>query len=164
MAFADIYENPESSQIAGNVVYANPPAGPTGEIRIPVWYWAWSINEASSNPDAAWLFLQWATSKPVMTVVSAEQNAMIPVRKSVWESPDMKEITKGWGNYREVVDSSRQYWGNFYTVQPNMVAMTGPWVVAIQEVILGSKTAQEALDAAVIESEKILREAGMYNR
>jgi multiple sugar transport system substrate-binding protein len=163
MAFADTYENPEASQIAGKVVYSNPPAGPQGDIRIPVWYWAWSINAASSHPDAAWLFLEWATSKPVMTVVSAEQHAMLPVRASVWESEDMIAITEDWGNYREAIDGSREYWGNFYTVQPHMVAMTGPWVVAIQETILGEQTAQEALDAAVIESEKILQEAGLYD-
>jgi multiple sugar transport system substrate-binding protein len=164
MAFADTYENPEASQIAGHVVYGNPPAGPTGEIRIPVWYWSWAVNSKSSYPEAAWLFLQWATSKPVMEVVSAQQHAMLPVRQSVWESPGMVEITEDWGNYRETIDGSREYWGNFYTVQPQMVAMTGPWVIAIQETILGEKTAQEALDAAVVETEKILRDAGIYDK
>jgi multiple sugar transport system substrate-binding protein len=161
MAFADTYENPEKSKIAGNVVYGNPPAGPTGNIRIPVWYWAWSINAKSRHPDAAWLFLEWATSSQVMTVVSAEQHSLLPVRKSVWESPAMVEITKSWGNYREAIDNSREHWGNFYTVQPQMVAMTGPWVIAIQQTILGEMPAQEALDAAVVESEKILQDAGI---
>ncbi len=164
MAFADTYENPEASQIAGKVVYGNPPAGPTGEIRIPVWYWAWSINSATSRPEAAWLFLQWATSSPVMQVVSAEQRAMIPVRQSAWEADAMVEITQDWGNYRQAVDDSRQYWGNFYTVQPQMVAMTAPWVDAIQATILGDKTAQQALDEAVVQSETILRDAGIYDR
>jgi hypothetical protein len=44
-----------------------------------------------------------------------------------------------------------------------MVAMTDPWVVAVQETILGEKTAQEALDIAVVETENILAEAGMYD-
>lgn len=162
MAFADTYENPEASQVAGKMVYGNPPAGPTGEIRIPVWYWAWSINSATSRPEAAWLFLQWATSSPVMTVVSAQQHAMLPVRQSVWESDEMVAITGDWGNYREAVDASREYWGNFYTVQPYMVEMTAPWVDAIQATILGDQTAQEALDAAVVQSETILRDAGLY--
>jgi multiple sugar transport system substrate-binding protein len=163
MAFADTYENPEASQIWDTAVYANPPAGPTGEIRIPVWYWAWAVNGATSRPEAAWLFLQWATSSPVMTVVSSQQHAMLPVRQSVWESEEMMAITADWGNYREVVDGSRQYWGNFYTVQPQMVAMTAPWVDAIQATILGEMTAQEALDEAVVGSEQILRDAGLYN-
>ena len=99
-----------------------------------------------------------------MTVVSAQQHAMIPVRQSVWESDEMRAITADWGNYREVVDASRQYWGNFYTVEPNMTAMTAPWVDAIQSTILGDKTAQDALDAAVVQSEKILSDAGFYNK
>lgn len=164
MAFADTYENPAKSKVAGQMVYGNPPAGPTGNIRIPVWYWAWSINAKAVHSNAAWLFLQWATSKPVMAVVSAQQHAMIPVRKSTWESPAMMEITKTWGNYRQAVDDSRQYWGNFYTVQPGMVAMTGPWVVAIQQTVQGDMTAQAALDAAVVESEKILKDAGFYEK
>lgn len=164
MAFADTYENPEKSKVAGQMIYANPPAGPTGKIRIPVWYWAWSINSKAFHPDAAWLFLEWATSKQVMAVVSAEQHAMIPVRKSTWEGERIVNITKDWGNYRAAVDASREYWGNFYTVSPQMVAMTGPWVVAIQQVVQGDKTAQAALDAAVVESEKILKDAGFYDR
>jgi multiple sugar transport system substrate-binding protein len=164
MAFADTYENPEKSQFAGNFVYANPPAGPGGEIKIPVWYWAWAINSASSRKDAAWLFLEWATSSQVMTVVTAEQHAMLPVRKSVWESDEMRAITQPWGNYREAVDASRQYWGNFYTVSPNMVAQTGPWVDAIQTVILGDKTAQQALDEAAAKTETVLRDAGFYDK
>lgn len=164
MAFADSYENPAKSQISDDVVYANPPAGPTGEIRIPVWYWAYSLNSASSRKDAAWLFIQWATSSQVMTVVSAEQQSMLPVRQSVWESEQMREITADWGNYREAIDGSREYWGNFYTVQPQMTAMTAPWVDAIQATILGEQTAQEALDEAVVASEQILDDAGLYDR
>lgn len=45
-----------------------------------------------------------------------------------------------------------------------MVAMTGPWVVAIQQTVQGDMTAQAALDAAVIESEKILKDAGFYEK
>lgn len=164
MAFADTYENPAKSKVAGHMVYGNPPAGPTGHVRIPVWYWAWSINAKAVHGDAAWLFLQWATSKPVMGVVSAQQHAMLPVRKSTWDGKGIVDITKDWGNYREAVDASRQYWGNFYTVQPGMVAMTGPWVVAIQQTVQGDMTAQAALDAAVIESEKILKDAGFYDK
>jgi len=164
MAFVgDNYENPEASQVVGKMVYANPPAGPTGEIKIPVWQWSWSINSATSRPEAAWLFMQWATSSPVMTVASVQQRSMLPVRKSVWESPEIVEITKDWGNFREAIDASRPYWGNFYTVQPNMVAMTSPWVVAIQEVILGEKDAQTALNDAAVAAEKILADAGMYD-
>jgi multiple sugar transport system substrate-binding protein len=164
MAFADTYENAAKSKVAGKMIYGNPPAGPTGDIRIPVWYWAWSVNKKAVHPDAAWLFLQWATSKPVMKIVSACQHAMIPVRKSTWEGEGIMNITKDWGNYRDAVDKSRQYWGNFYTVSPQMVAMTGPWVVAIQETVQGDKTAKDALDAAVAESEKILKDAGFYEK
>ena len=42
--------------------------------------------------------------------------------------------------------------------------MTGPWVIAVQQTILGEKTAKEALDAAVKESETILRDAGFYEK
>ena len=74
------------------------------------------------------------------------------VRQSVWESEEMIEITGDWGNYREAVDASREYWGNFYTVHPNMVAMTDPWVVAVQETILGEKTAQEVADCVAVKA------------
>jgi len=62
--FKSLYENPKESKVAGKVGYAVIPAGPAGSVPH-VSNWSLSINK-NSPPDrqkAAWLFLQWATSK-----------------------------------------------------------------------------------------------------
>ena len=94
---------------------------------------------------------------------------MLPVRKSVWEDPacghhqELGQLPRG---CRQPPANTR---GNFYTVSPQMVTETGPWVIAIQQTILGEKTAKDALDQAVEESEKMLKEpasteAGLYKK
>lgn len=63
--FRSYYEDPKTSQVAGDVGYALLPAGPAGHIPH-ISHWALAINPRSNNQDAAWLFIQWATSPEIM--------------------------------------------------------------------------------------------------
>ncbi|HUJ87114.1 MAG TPA: sugar ABC transporter substrate-binding protein [Burkholderiales bacterium] len=63
--FKSLYENPKESNVAGKVGYAVIPAGPKG-LRLPhVSNWSLAISKTSTpeRQKAAWLFIQWATSK-----------------------------------------------------------------------------------------------------
>lgn len=51
------------------------------------WAWAFSINSASRNKDAAWLFIQWASSKPTAKLLTDGGGSP---RLSVLESEDFK--------------------------------------------------------------------------
>jgi multiple sugar transport system substrate-binding protein len=65
------------------VGYGRVPRGPAGS-HTPVISWAISIAAQSKNKDAAWYFIQWATSKEM---VARQAKLKIPVaRKSVWDS------------------------------------------------------------------------------
>lgn len=86
--FKPNYENPEKSAIAGKVGYAPIPAGPAGAVPH-VSNWALSIYENSKNKEAAWLFIQWATSKDIAL---AGLMAGIPsARDSAWNSNEFKD-------------------------------------------------------------------------
>lgn len=82
------YENPEISRVAGSVGYAMIPAGPAGAVPH-ISTWSLGISSASPRKEAAWLFIQWATSKELEL---AALLAGIPsARSSVWNSPSFKE-------------------------------------------------------------------------
>jgi multiple sugar transport system substrate-binding protein len=76
-------ENPNESQVAGNVGYAPPPMAPGG--KDPLWVWGWGMNKDSKNKGPAWLFIQWATSPNLMKVIAPAYGC--PARQSVYSDP-----------------------------------------------------------------------------
>lgn len=68
------------------------------------WFWTAGINSKSENKGAAWLFLQWATSKPLTAAAGAAGTS--PARASAWEG---STITKNLGqeNVDRVLGSLR---------------------------------------------------------
>jgi len=77
-------EDPKKSQVAGLVGYAPPPMAAGG--KDPLWVWAWGINADSKKKDAAWLFVEWATSKTLMKEIAPDYG--VPARKSIYKDPD----------------------------------------------------------------------------
>ena len=76
-------EDAATSKVAGKVGYAPPPFANGG--KDPLWEWGWSINAGSKNKKAAWLFLQWATSVPLMQQISPKFG--VPARSSIYADP-----------------------------------------------------------------------------
>ena len=80
-----LIEQPETSHVAGKVGYALFPAGPGGPgTTVPVKGLA--IAKHSSHPEAAWLFLQWASGKEMVKQVL--QRGILVGRESAWEDRD----------------------------------------------------------------------------
>lgn len=159
---AGLYENPEKSKVAGKVGYALPPRGPDGSIKSNIWTWALSMNAKARNKEAAWFFIQWATSKEVL-LRSALAGNLDPVRRSVWEHPDVVAMTSKWdnGNWRKVVTDMLEKYAAWYpTPQTELVAVWDRWIQAYHEIYAG-KDAQQAMDEAARDIEQILIRAGL---
>jgi multiple sugar transport system substrate-binding protein len=77
-------EDPKESKVVGRVGYAPTPFAPGG--KDPLWVWGWGINKDSKKKEAAWLFVQWATSKPLMNRMAPKYGC--PARQSVYSTPD----------------------------------------------------------------------------
>lgn len=74
--------DPESAQVADKIA-AYPWVSHNG-VSVPnFWFWTAGINAKSANKGAAWLFLQWATSKPIAAAAGAAGTS--PARASAWE-------------------------------------------------------------------------------
>lgn len=76
-------EDPKESKVVGRVGYAPTPFAPGG--KDPLWVWGWGMNKDSKSKGAAWLFVQWATSKPLMNRMAPKYGC--PARQSVYAAP-----------------------------------------------------------------------------
>ncbi|NLG84258.1 MAG: extracellular solute-binding protein [Firmicutes bacterium] len=97
--FAGIFEDPKQSKVVGKVGYAPVPPTATGHGTT---HWGWGLSIAQNSPvkDAAWLFVQWATS-PQMEKLTAPMTYG-PVRRSSWKS-----LRKTFGSdFCQAVDTS----------------------------------------------------------
>ncbi len=96
--FASIFEDPKVSRVAGKVGYAMVPAGAGGQApRTAFWNWGLGIPKSGHNKNAAWYFIQWATSKQID--LQAAPKTFAPVRKSSWHNAGLiKQFPAGYAN------------------------------------------------------------------
>jgi multiple sugar transport system substrate-binding protein len=89
--FANQFEDPSKSKIAGKAGYAVLPSGPGGHFS-PTFTDAMAISSQSPNKEAAFLFIQWTTNKENCI---RELLAGVGVgRASAWNHPEVKARPK----------------------------------------------------------------------
>jgi multiple sugar transport system substrate-binding protein len=81
-----VVEDPQKSKVQGKIGYALFPKGPKGQPGSTVAVWGLGIPKSSKNQKAAWLFLQWATSKDQVLKVQSERG-VLGCRDAVWKDP-----------------------------------------------------------------------------
>lgn len=88
--FGPGFEDESASAIAGKVGYAVlPPAAEGGESLTGHWMWGLGIPANAPNPEAAWYFIQWLTSKEIEPRVGAFHGGA--ARVSTWDNPAYTE-------------------------------------------------------------------------
>ncbi|MDF3042724.1 MAG: ABC-type sugar transport system, periplasmic component [Thermomicrobiales bacterium] len=157
--FAPVYEDPEQSAIADDVGYAPTPLGPDGERLAGAWVWSMSMNANSQDKEAAWLFLQWLTSKETMIKTHLGGN-MNPVRQSAWEDPEVAALVEEWGEtpgqYREVAEQMAEVAGVRFPPHPELTRMLDRWAEAIQQSYFDNGNVEANLCAAQADIERMI--------
>lgn len=158
--FAPNYEDETQSAVAGKVGYALPPAGPDGLCRSGIWLWQLSMNKASQHKTAAWLFLNWVTSRETMVETHLRGN-MNPVRISAWQDPRLQEMVEPWGaepgQYRKVeVEMLKNIAGLYFPPHPELTRMLDRWAEAVQQSFFEGGNVQKNLQAAAKEIERMM--------
>lgn len=100
---AGLLEDETQSSVAGKVGYAPFPAGPAGSHPYDVTSWATGISKFSEHKDAAWQFIEWASSSAVLNAAMSEQSSPSP-RQSSWADP---AVTASFPN--DLVDIFNEY-------------------------------------------------------
>jgi multiple sugar transport system substrate-binding protein len=148
-------EDPTASKVAGKAGYAIPPEGPGG-VHTNIWIWSLGLASAAKEKNAAWLFMQWATSKKILTD-SAVKNNINPTRTSAANDPTVLEYMKGWGDYSAVYQELiNEYSRVMVPALPEFAQVGDVWAQSVQEVVLGQKDAKTAMDEAAAAMDKVL--------
>lgn len=158
-AFYATLKNPETSQIVDCLGIAPEPMGPAG--RKPA-LGGFSLAVASqADPDeqaAAWLFIQWVTSK-----ANAEEylrQGGVPARMSVYEQPGIAEefdfvpaLVESW---QDGVPEFRPRFAEW----PEITEIVQEWGT---KMMLGEVTTEEGAQEIGTRMEEVLEKAGYYS-
>jgi sorbitol/mannitol transport system substrate-binding protein len=160
-------------EIADNIAFA---MAPTGPAEIPSgWLWSWGlgITKSSQNPDAAWKFISWATSKDYIQLAGEQAgwDAIPPgSRKSTYEIPEYLEAASRYADLTiksiEAADPLQPtvnpvpYTGVQYVQIPEFVEIGDYVSQQIAGAISGSQSVKDALSSSQDETTKIIEDAG----
>lgn len=158
-AFYSTLKNPETSQIADCLAIAPEPTGPAG--RKPA-LGGFSLAVASQADDdeqaAAWLFIQWLTSK-----ANAEEylrQGGVPARQSVYQ---MDGIAEEFDFVPALVESWQDGVPEFrprFAEWPEITEIVQEWGTKI---MLGEVTTEEGAQEIGSRMEAVLEKAGYYD-
>lgn len=117
--------------------------------------WQLSTSKAARNPEAAFLFMLWATSKPTQRWMSIQRNASFPTRQSIWSKKAYKEkygkkfsrvsLESLSSAVTEPYDAMYPVWAQKYSIQ-------------LQKAITGGKSVESALSKSAQQAELIVQQ------
>jgi multiple sugar transport system substrate-binding protein len=154
-SIAGLVNDPAKSQIAGKVSYALHPKGvrrssQSGGLGL-------AIPRNAKNADAAFLLMQWLTSKAQDKAVTRAGGA--PMRNSTLADAELVRQYPEFITFREALKYSNPDWRPIISVWDRInVQALG---VGISEALTGRKTAEVALKDVVPVVEKIMRHEGL---
>ena len=131
----------------GNIAFAPMPVAKAGDpIKSNFWIWSMAMNAYSKSKGAAWLFLQYFTSKEFLESASVESNNMDPVRTSTWNSAGFKSKMAAQEGYIDVFNKTSPNASILFTPQPAFFQTTLDWAETLQNMVAGRVTVQAGLD------------------
>ena len=146
--YVAFFEDPATSDLAGGIGYALPPVGPAGKRQPNLWTWSVVMNSRARDRDAAWRFVEWATSAEFLYRSTFEGN-MNPTRRSIWDDERFRAHTASWGAFHDVARTLIEHEATvLVTPAPNYIAVATRWVAALLDAFAGRADVEEALVAA----------------
>ncbi|MDR2797729.1 MAG: sugar ABC transporter substrate-binding protein [Treponema sp.] len=146
---------------AGNIGYTTMPVAKVGDkFNSNFWTWSMAMNSYSKNKVAAWLFLQYFSSKEFLRFASVDANNMDPTRTSVYNDPTFKsKIAKlpGWyESWQKTIPTTTIQ----FTPQPAFFQTTYEWAATLQDLVAGGKyrSVKEGLDALKALQDRMVQE------
>lgn len=144
-------QDPELSTVVDKIGIAPMVAGPAGPAGNSH-FWTVSLSATAAEPDAGWLFIQWATSKEIQGRIALA--GVLGSRASSWEVEGLDTVFP-----QEFIDAVAKSLETSVVVPANaqFYELMDPLRAQIQEVVLGNVDAKTALDAVQAEWERIIK-------
>ena len=154
--FASIFVDPKQSVVTDKLGFKALPACSPEGAGTAMWSWGLSVPERSDKKDAAWLFVEWATSPWVTEQVSLQ--TLSSPRNSTWADPTYQaKLPPGFG--KAVGDS-------LAIAQPSIMYLTAADQViqnmldAVQGIYQGTPT-DSAMQTLNDKATNIVKQAGL---
>ncbi len=158
-AFYSSLINPETSKIVDCIQVAPEPKGPAGRKPALGGFSLAVASQASKKEQAAaWLFIQWVTSKT--NAPTYLKLGGVPARKSVYNQPGMEDKH---GFVKSLVQSWQEGVPEFrprFAEWPQMTEIVQEWGTKI---MLGDVTTEQGAKEIGTRVEALLKEAGYYD-
>jgi multiple sugar transport system substrate-binding protein len=157
------FENGGDNKERGSLGYAPFAANPAAKAPTPnVWIWSLAMSNFSKKKDAAWKFMQWATSLEHDLFGARKMDFVNPVRASVWKDQEFRDrIAKSYPGYLEQHDISAPGAKIYFTAQPLFFDVTTQWAETLQKMVAKEVPVDEGLDQLAASIDKQLKEAGL---
>ncbi|MGI8483152.1 MAG: ABC transporter substrate-binding protein [Thermomicrobiales bacterium] len=174
--FGPRLEDPKESKVAGKVGFAllpevlaadGKPRGPEvshGRFGHPAISYGLSVPKSSKNAQAAWLFIQWATSRDVMLETTKSGLRGDPTRESSLDDPSFaKNYDFGDGQWADVVRVAFGYGMSDYfpTESVTNAQLSDVLGLALSQILTGDKSPKDAFGEAQSKSVDIQKQAGL---
>ena len=141
-----IRDGKPASAEAGNIAWAPLPVAKPGDpVYSNFWTWSMGMNAYSDAKEAAWLFLQYFTSKDFCTFASVNNNNLDPVRTSVWENRAFQSKMKQHKGYIDTFNKTIDTTSIYFTPQPEFFVTTTEWAATLQDLVLDGGDVGEAM-------------------
>ena len=146
--YVGYYEKPGKSKMKGHVGYAVPPVNENGEAMPNMWTWSLVMNARSTEKEAAWRFMKWASGKQFLLRAALEGN-MNPTRTSTWDHEEFKAVSEQWGDFCKVSRQLAEKDGRVrVTPYKNYRMIAERWVKAILNAYENGQVKEELEKAA----------------
>jgi multiple sugar transport system substrate-binding protein len=147
----------------GNIGYAPFAANPAASAPTPnVWIWSLALSSYSGQKDAAWYFMQWASSVEHDLFGARKMDFVNPVRASVWKDEEFRgRIDKSYPGYLNQHDTSAPGAKIYFTAQPLFFDLTTQWAETLQKMVAKQVPVGEGLDQLAASVDKQLKDAGL---
>ncbi|MBV9701352.1 MAG: extracellular solute-binding protein, partial [Methylobacteriaceae bacterium] len=131
------FMNGGSNKEAGNLGFTAFAPNPAAKAPTPnVWIWSLALSSFSKNKDAAWYFLQWASSMEHDLFGARKMDFVNPVRTSVWKDEEFRgRIAKSYPGYLEQFEASSPGAKIYFTAQPLFFDLTTEWAATLQKMV-----------------------------
>lgn len=157
------FMNGEGNAEAGNLAYHAFAPNPDADAPTPnVWIWSLGMSSFSTKKDAAWLFMQWASSTDHALFGAREMDFVNPVRQSVWDDEAFQDrIAASYPGYLEQYQASAPGSKIYFTPQPLFFNLTTEWASSMQQMVGDQIPVDEGLDQLAESVNRQLRQAGL---
>lgn len=133
----DVVGKPSSGKIA----FA-PPLHAAGAKTFDsnIWIWSLAINSASKKKGAAWLFVQWATSKQVDLNGALAGKLVNPPRVSTWKDPSWLAYANKpeFNNFADTFKTVQDHATLLFTPRVGFSKAMNAWATSMQKMVDGA--------------------------